>query len=246
MITLNIILPFISAAFMLVCCIVICRRVFTLRGLHLVYWATGLSMFTIASLSEAYLTLGWNQWAFFTWYFFGAALNAAWIGQGTLYLLFSNRRVLPYTMMLIICSLAALILMLQIMPLLNASEFSTQVPISEQYTTIMPPANDGAIIRMATPLFNVYGTIVLVGGALWSSYLFWRKRILPNRVIGNLLIALGTLVMSLASVITRMGLGRWLIPGELLAAGLLFIGFVVATKSRRTAMTSAMETPHKS
>ena len=114
-------------------------------------------------------------------------------------------------MLLILGSLAALILMLQMMPLLNASEFSTQVPISEQYSTIMPPTHDGAMIRMATPLFNVYGTIVLVGGALWSSYLFWRKRILPNRVIGNLLIALGTLVMSLASVITRMGLGLSLI-----------------------------------
>ena len=238
MITSNVVLPFLSAAFMLVFCIAIWCRFFARRGLHLLYWAIGLSMFTIASFAEAYLTLGWDRWAFFTWYFFGAALNAAWIGQGTLYLLFSNRRVLPYTALLLLGSLAALTLMLQVMPLLDEFQFSAQMPISEQYSTIMPPARDGATIRMATPLFNVYGTIVLAGGALWSSYLFWRKRIFPNRVIGNLLIAFGTLVMSLASVITRMGLGRWLIPGEILAAGLLFAGFVVATRWRSTTMES--------
>ncbi len=232
MLTTNTLLPFFSTAIMLLFCVAVLRRFFARRGLHFLFWGIGLSMFSIASFAETCLALGWSRWAFFTWYFFGAALNAAWIGQGTLYLLFSCKRVLPWTALLLLGSLTALALMLQVMPVLDETAFSAQLPISEQYSRIMPPTREGATIRLATPFFNIYGVIALVGGALWSSYLFWRKRVMPNRVIGNLLIAAGALVISFASVLTRMGFGAWLYLGELLAAALLFAGFLLAAGFR--------------
>jgi hypothetical protein len=237
--TINTLLPFLSTAMMLVSCVVVLRRFFVRRGLHFLFWGIGLLMFSIASFAEAYLALRWSRWAFFSWYFFGAALNAAWIGQGTLYLLFSRKRVLPWTVLLLLGSLAALALMLRVMPLLDETRFTRTMPISEQYSSIMPPARGGATIRLGTPFLNIYGVIALVGGALWSSYLFWRKRVLPNRVIGNLLIAAGTLVISFASVLTRMGFGAWLYLGELLAAGLLFTGFMVAARFRPNKLRAA-------
>ncbi|MDP7260147.1 MAG: hypothetical protein QF376_04615 [Anaerolineales bacterium] len=237
--TVNTLLPFLSTAMMLVFCVMVLRRFFVRRSLHFLFWGIGLLMFSIASFAEAYLTLAWNRWAFFSWYFFGAALNAAWIGQGTLYLLFSRRRVLLLTALLLLGSLAALVLMLRVMPFLDETRFASTMPISEQYSSIMPPARAGATIRLATPFFNIYGVVALVGGALWSSYLFWRKRVLPNRVIGNLLIAAGALVISFASVLTRMGFGAWLYLSELLAAGLLFAGFLVAPGFGRDELTAA-------
>jgi drug/metabolite transporter (DMT)-like permease len=69
-----------------------------------------------------------------------------------------------------------------------------------------------------------------VGGAIWSAYLFWRKRVLPNRVIGNVLIAGGALLIGLASTLTRLGYGQFLYLGELLCAILMFTGFRFAAR----------------
>jgi len=74
-----------------------------------------------------------------------------------------------------------------------------------------------------------YGLITLVGGALWSAWLFLRKRVLPNRVIGNVLIAVGALSKGLASTLTRFGVGEFLYVRELVAAVLMYGGFVVAS-----------------
>ena len=40
-------------------------------------------------------------------------------------------------------------------------------------------------IRIMTPFFNIYGVITLVGGAVYSAWIFFRKRVLLHRVIGN-------------------------------------------------------------
>jgi len=73
----------------------------------------------------------------------------------------------------------------------------------------------GAPVRLTTPFFNIYGLLTLVGGAIYSAYLFWRKRVLPNRVIGNILIAAGALLIGTASTLTRLGYGQFLYLGEL-------------------------------
>ena len=88
----------------------------------------------------------------------------------------------------------------------------------------------GASVRLTTPFFNIYGLITLVGGALYSAYLFWRKRVLPNRVLGNILIAAGALLIGTASTLTRLGYGQFLYVGELLSAILMFVGFRFAAR----------------
>jgi hypothetical protein len=135
--------------------------------------------------------------------------------------------------------------MLSIMPRLDVSHFTTALPISDQYRDIMPAIADGAAVRLSTPFFNIYGLLTLVGGALWSAFLFWRKRVMPNRVIGNVLIAAGALSIGAASTLTRLGYGQFLYLGELFAAILMFIGFQAAARpepSEEPARAPAMQT----
>lgn len=226
--SLNLILPFLSTAVMLAFTISVLQKYVTRRKAHFLFWGLGLAMFGAGSFGEAYLALSWNRWVFFAWYLFGAALNAAWIGHGTFYLLVRKRWAHVVTAVLIIGSIVATILMLRIMPSLDASEFTPGVAISEQYRTIMPSIEQGATVRLSTPFFNIYGLITLVGGALWSSFLFWRKRVMPNRVVGNVLIAAGALSIGFASTLTRLGYGQLLYIGELVAAVLMFVGFMIA------------------
>jgi hypothetical protein len=67
------------------------------------------------------------------------------------------------------------------------------------------------------------------GRAIYSSFLFWRKaRLQP--VVGNVLIAAGALSIGFASTLTRLGYGQFLYIGELVAAVLMFSGFMMAGK----------------
>jgi len=255
--SINQILPFISTAVMLWFTVDVFQRYFVRRNPAFLYWGIGLAMFGAGSFAEAYLSLAWNRWIFFVWYLFGAALNAAWLGHGTLNLLVRKKWVNVVTGLLIMGSLFAGYLMLQAMPKLDETVFTTSKPVSEQYGTKVletgesAPANAqtitttyrgeevtavrgllplGTPVRLTTPFFNIYGLLTLVGGAIWSAYLFWRKRVMPNRVIANVLIAAGALSIGFASTLTRLGYGQFLYLGELLAAILMFIGFRVAAR----------------
>lgn len=100
-------------------------------------------------------------------------------------------------------------------------------------TTIGHEMHGHAIVspgtRSLTPFFNIYGLLTLVSGALYSAYIFLRKRIMPNRVVGNVLIAAGALMPGIGGLLSRFGLGGYLYLGELLGAILMFAGFVAAT-----------------
>ena len=191
------------------------------------FWGVGLAMFGIGSFAESYLAIApFNATIFFMWYVFGAALNAGWIGHGTLMLLV--RKPWPrwiLTGLLIVGSLIVLVLWFNT-PLDPTRAVHGQA-VSVWYRDVLPP-KEQATVRLTTPFFNIYGLVTLVGGALWSGYLFWRKRIMPNRVLGNVLIALGALVIGSASTLTRFGIGEYLYVGELAAATLMYVGFRMA------------------
>jgi hypothetical protein len=268
--SVNHILPFLSTAIMLGFTLWVLQRWLVRGAPHFLFWGVGLAFFGIGSFAEAYLALGWNRWVFFSWYLFGAALNAAWIGHGTLMLLVRKRWAHVFTAMLILGSLFAGYLMLQVMPRLDEAVFTTDRAISEQYGTKVLRAGDaapdgaqtistnyrgeqvtavrgllplGASVRLTTPFFNIYGLLTLVGGALYSAYLFWRKRVLPNRVLGNILIAAGALLIGTASTLTRLGYGQFLYLGELLSALLMFSGFRFAARPQPDEMPAAVPVP---
>jgi uncharacterized membrane protein HdeD (DUF308 family) len=75
----------------------------------------------------------------------------------------------------------------------------------------------------------VYGAVALVGGAAWSAWVFWRKRILQHRVVGNILIAAGALLPAFGGAFSRFGLTGALYLAEFLGAILMFAGFLRAT-----------------
>ena len=229
--SLNDALPFVSSVIMLVFTVSVLRRWFTRRKAHFLFWGIGLAMFGASSFAEAYFALGrWSTPVFFGWYLFGAVLNAAWIGHGSLLLLVRKRWVHALTALLIVGSLFASVLMVQAILKTDGSAYVSGIALSEQYRNLMPAIRDGGWVRLTTPFFNIYGLLTLVGGALWSAWLFLRKQVLPNRVVGNVLIAAGALTIAMASTLTRLGVGAYLYLGELVAAGLMYAGFLMATR----------------
>jgi hypothetical protein len=213
-------LPYLTSIIVLVFAVLVFRRYVRRRGPHLLLWGLGLVMYGIASFCEAYYTaFGWNPLIFRLWYFFGAMLAAAWLGQGTVYLLARKRWANALMVILGVGSLYGLIRVFgaQLDPsLMTGGELS-----GHAITT--------SGVRILTPFFNVYGTVTLVGGAAYSAWIFLRQRTLLHRVIGNVLIAVGAMAPALGGLLSRFGLGGYLYLSELIGAVLMFMGFIRAT-----------------
>lgn len=219
-------LPLVSALVSFVFAFFVFRRYLVRHGTYLLFWAIGMVFYGIGGLCEAYYSLlGWSPLIFRMWYLFGAVLVAAWLGQGTVYLLVKKPMVATIlTVLLVLGSLYAAFRVFgaQLDPTLMTSSLHTGSELSGKAIT-------SAGVRTLTPIFNVYGTVTLVGGALYSAYIFWRKRVLLHRTLGNILIATGALLPAFGGTFSRMGVPGALYLSELLGAILLFVGFLRAT-----------------
>lgn len=196
-------------------------------GTHLLLWGVGLCLYGLGTLTEAVMIFTFSPLALKLWYLSGAMLTAAWLGQGTIHLLVRRAGVAPsLTGILAVVSLVALGLILAA-PLTSANpSYVLSQPVSGQYRDIL--TRNGAIIVL-TILLNIYGTIALVGGAIYSAFLFWRKRVLASRLVGNILIAAGALMPAMAGSFIKAGLADWLYLSEFLGVVLMYIGFLQAT-----------------
>jgi hypothetical protein len=218
-------LPFTSTLITAVFTVAVLLRYRQRRGLHLLWWGLGLILYGMGTFAEFYSTYAWSPLIFRLWYIGGALLTAAWLGQGTVYLLVRRGNIAHYLMVGLVLASAFAVILMFATPL-NGAAFTAGVDLSAQYREILP---EGATIRLLTPLFNVYGTLWLVGGAVYSAWIFWRKRVLLHRVIGNVLIAVGALSPAIGGSLSRVGAPEFLYFSELLGAGLMFIGFLRAT-----------------
>jgi hypothetical protein len=194
---------------------------------HLLFWGLGLVWYGLGTLSEVILSFTFNPWALKLWYLSGAMLTAAWLGQGTVYLL-ARKPGVARTLMLALLALSALsAALVAAAPITDAAaSYDLAQPVSAQYKDIL--VRSGAI-TLLTIVLNIYGTITLVGGALYSAYLFWRKSILANRMFGNLLIAAGALMPAMAGSFVKAGLVDWLYLSEFIGVVLMYGGFMLAT-----------------
>lgn len=192
---------------------------------HLLVWGIGLVFYGIGGAAEAYTgAFGFNPFVLRVWYLFGAVLVAAWLGQGTVFLLARDKWVKITTIILTTASIAAAL-----------AVFVAPVnPDFQTSTELTGKAFSVTWVRMITPLFNIYGTVTLVGGALYSAYLFWRKRVLPHRMVGNILIAVGAMAPALGGILNRFGLPGLYI-GEFAGVFLMYIGFLEASRSAAAA-----------
>jgi len=219
-------LPFMATVITLFFAGSVLLRYFQRKGLHLLLWGIGLGLYAAGTFSETYLSLQWSPFLLRVWYLSGAMLTAAWLGQGTIYLLIRKPGV-AHVLTAVLAVLSVIALVGVFSAPLDASAFKAGVPISSQYKAILTRSG---LIVLLTVVLNLYGTLGLVGGAVWSAWLFWRKRVLPNRVVGNIFIALGGLFPAGAGTFIKLGLGDWLYLSELLGAAIMFAGFWLATQ----------------
>lgn len=218
-------LPFASTTVVFVFAVIVLSRYAKRGGLHLLLWGIGLVMYGLGTFAEAYLAFGYSSFVLHMWYLFGAVLTPAWLGQGTVHLLVRRENVAKILLAVLILATIFAAIKVYSLPTDDAA-YNVNLPVSAQYQSVME--RDG-LARALVGIFAGYGTLALVGGALYSAYIFWRKRIMPQRVLGNVLIAAGALSPALGGTLVARGFGDYLFVSELIGAIVMFIGFRLAT-----------------
>jgi hypothetical protein len=230
------ILPVFSTLITLIFSIAVFNRYRARGGAHLLVWGIGLVFFGLGTAMEVVLGFTFNALALKLWYLSGAMLTAAWLGQGSVNLLWRRHHIAQITnILLTLVSLAALGLIL-VAPIHSAASFHPSIPVSTQYKDIL--TRNGLTVAM-TILLNTYGTFTLIGGALYSAFLFWRKKVLFNRMVGNMLIAGGAMLPALGGSFLKAGFPDWLYLSEFSGVILMYVGFVLATAAQPVRATSA-------
>jgi len=195
--------------------ITVLDQYFARRKPYQLIWAIGLFMYSLSTATEFWTNMwGLDDIIYRLWYLIGAILVAAYLGMGTVYLLVKRRTANIVMAVLLIASVYA-----------GIRVFTADIDlgvISSLSGKAMPTD-----IRLMTPLFNTFGTVALVGGAIYSAVIFWRKRILPHRVTSNILIAVGAILPALGGTHIRFaGEPTMLYVSEFLGIIIIFIGFL--------------------
>lgn len=201
------------------------RQWYARRRPYQAAWLLALAMAAFAAGCYAlFLVTGRPAVLFRLYYLFGAALNVAFLGLGSLFLVAKR-------------SLRYVVIILVVTSIVTASAvFSASIDTAQLATT----TGAGTQVLLAGPwlpllvVMNTFGTICLVGVALFSAGRTWLSHLYPERAIANVIIAVGALTIAGAGTVARLaGAGAfWVIM--LIGWTIMFIGFM-ATSRRHVA-----------
>lgn len=213
---MNVVLPLMSTVVSLIFAGTVLSQFSARRKPHQLVWGIGLLCYAASAFMEVLVGLGvWNTLVYRLWYLIGAYFVAAYLGMGTVYLMVPRRTAHITMALLVLGSLVVSYLLLT-------------VPVDMSVMAVGRLRGDALpnYVRLLTPIFNIFGSAALIIGAGWSAWVFWRKRIFPERVISNVLIALGSFFPASGSTLLRLGVPELFYVFELLGVAFIFAGFL--------------------
>ena len=213
------------------------------RQPHELAWTVAMALFTVGSGALWWAeSSGWNLMTFRIFFLAGAVLNVAWLALGTVYLLIGLRAGNICRAWLVWLSGLATGVVL-IAPT-KSQVISTEFPAGREVFGVAP--------RVLAAVGSGVPAMFIIIGALWSAWRVIRKQnpatsknisrtvISPKRLAGgNVLIAVGTLVLSASGTLAgRLGQDRAFAITLLCGVSILFSGFLVASNSTLNASSA--------
>lgn len=204
------------------------------RKRHEFAWAVALGMFVIASAALATgASTGWDVGTFRVFYLFGAVLNVPWLALGTVELLAGEhvgKAVRPALIFFTGLATGVLLTTPTLRPVAAGA-----IPLGKEVFPLPP--------RLLAGTASGLGAIVVLLGAVWSALRYARQQTdqVAHRklVITNVLIALGTLVLSGGGLLQGV-VGHDEAFAITLCAGITVIYTGFAVGSRGTTAISAV------
>lgn len=193
-------------------------------SLYLFWWALGVFMYGVGTLTESLTTLfGWSPLVFRAWYISGALLGGAPLAQGTVYLLLSKRTSHVLSVLLAFAILIG-----------GACVLASPLDLAQVETyRLSGKVLEWQWVRLFSPFINTYALIFLVGGAAWSAWQYRRRGdAFQSRMWGNVYIAVGALLPGIGGTFTRFGVVEVLYATELLGLLLIWLGYSVIARDQ--------------
>ncbi len=211
-----VVLPAFSALVSLACALVIVRDALRRPRPDKIAWAIAFAIFAAAAAAEVAGSLaGWTVTLARVYYLTGAVLVVGYLALGELYLL-AARRIAPVAPGITLLITAAAITLVWSAPI-DAERLAT-----DGWEAI---ERGPALIALAVAI-NSLGTIILVGGALYSAWRFRRLGTHRHRMLGCLLIALGTLTVAAGGTLTRFREREYLYIAMSIGVAIIFAGYL--------------------
>lgn len=182
----------------------------------LLAWALGLSLFSVAAfMGFLARTGGATDVEYRLFYLFGAIANVAWLALGTILI------VAPHL------GRAALAAVIALTVTAVYAVFATPVDIAVAVDTGRG-FPDGSLPRILAGIGSGLGSLVLIGGALWSAWVFFRRRNQGRRALANAIIAVGVFIAAAGGTVAFTGASGVLELTNLVGVSVMFVGFLLA------------------
>jgi hypothetical protein len=193
------------------------------RRTHELIWGLSFVLFGAGAAFELAADLGgWTDLLVRLYYLSGAILAVALLGLGEAILLAPRWR----TALLVVTVLFSLLTVGAVFAQpINAAELTGSAPWKAVGVS-------GSLPLILAAVSNSLGTLLIVGGALYSAWVFWRKRIQFHRMVGCVLLAVGTLVVAFGGTLARVfDAHAWLYPPMAVGVAIMFIGYLETTRA---------------
>ena len=226
-------LPLATTAISVAFFIVLCRAIKTRKtGPHLWWWAAGVAFYGLGTALEGSITLFGNTLLLTkVWYIAGALLGGYPLAQGVVYLLLKRKtaNVLSYVTVPFILATATIVA-------LSPVDASALEPFRPSGSILV-----WSWVRLMTPFINLYAFAFLVGGAVLSAVRYKRTGAHRERVLGNVLIALGGTLPGIGGAMAKAGFVEVLYVGELVGLCLIWRGYaVIVNRKHATAAVDSV------
>lgn len=225
--------PILATLISLACAVTIARDARRRPRPDKIAWAIAFAVFAVAAGCEVVGAIwGWNPSLARLYYVTGATLVVGYLAVGELYLLAPARiaAVAPGATLLLTAIAAAMVW---------AAPVDADRIAGEGWDAI----DRGPGLIALTAGINAFGTLVLVGGALWSAWRFWRRGIQRHRMIGCLLIAVGTLIVASGGTLTRFGSDQYFYVAMAIGVAVIYAGYLETRRSTPAAALSPALSP---
>jgi hypothetical protein len=211
-----VIFPILSAIISALCAAVIARDAIRKPRPDKLAWIVAFAIFAIAAASEAIGSISeWTPALVRVYYLTGAVLVVGFLALGELYLLAGKaiERFAPGVTVLATAFSAALV-------------FNAPVDHAKLADDGWEALERSTILTITTITLNAGGTLVIVGGLLYSAWKFKRLGLYRNRMIGCVLIAAGTLIVAMGGTATRLGAREYFYVAMSIGVAVIFAGYL--------------------
>lgn len=206
------------------------------RRPHELAWTIAMALFCLAAMSLWWAEArGWSAASFRMFFAFGAVVNVPWLGLGTVYLLAGQRAGHAVMRSLLVFSGFAVGVVLTAP--IRGTISGTELPTGKEHFDALP--------RILAAVGSSVPAVVIFAGAAWSAWRVLRGATpavtasatrnvsSPRRLaLGNVLIALGALVLSASGTFSgRLGADTSFAVTLALGISILFAGFLVASNA---------------